>query len=592
MAEGESTGQRHRAAGVRGGKSSGLRWRGKGARVLDRFARAIARGRYPSVVAAVPDCWRELVAEGAARGRTRSAVAARLLSQAYVFGLALRRHVWLAEELRIVDRHARAIVRGKYANAAAAVPDCREALAKAGLPLCHPISQVGSKLRRRAHALGRGPCVVHWDPKEDSIVNRFARALADGEYPSAKPATNDCRKALAEAGLTRGRRENAVELRLLVRSRTYGRAPSYTRWTSGEAKVAERFVQGLVKGEYPSMAAAVAGCRRALKQAGFETGRTALAVKGRLTDRSQVLGWIAVDIHFSPREKQVIGHFATAIFRGKYKTATAAADDCLRSLRRVRPSVHRSSERVAGKLRAGVRALGRKQTRHPWSRQEDRLVARFAKSVADGRYPGAPQAAVDCKAALDRLRHMHQGRQRPLPVRSVERVTGRLWAGLARLGMPRAHGLWTGAELRVIDRYAHAVIRHRYPTLAGAVPDCWKAVNRLDSAVRERRSGRHDKLTVRSQGTVHSQLFFRAREIAHNQIPMRRWTADEDRLLTKWTRKYDLHRRDKLRMDIKTIAGMLQAELGRRGYYRSLCACLSRVYEGRRRLRRRPGRKA
>ncbi len=499
---------------------------------------------------------------------------------------------WTASELRIVDRFARAIIRGKYPNAAAAVADCRHTLARAGLPFHHPPLQVGDKLWRRARYLGREPCIAYWSSDEDQVVDRFAHSIADGEYPSARAATADCRKALAEAGLTRGRHDSAVENRLVVRSRAYGRAPAYTRWTSGEVKIAERFARALVRSKYPSMTAAVAGCQCALKQAGFRTRRTSHAVRAGLSERSRALGRTIRDLRFTPQEKRVIDRFARAIINGRYPGAVAAVADCQRELGRVRPSERRAAVTLAIRLRIRVRALGRIQTHNPWTREENRLISCFAERVVRGRYPGAPQAAVDCKAALDRLRYRHQDRQGPLPVRTVEKVTDRLWARLARLGTPRAHRLWSAAELRVIDRYAHAVIKHRYPTLASAVPDCWKAVNRLDSAVRERRSGKRDKLAVRSQQTVHSQLFDRTREIAHNQIPQRRWTADEDRLVTKWARKYDLHRRGKLRMNIKTIAGMLQAELGRRDYYRSLRACISRVYEGRRRLRRRPGRKA
>jgi hypothetical protein len=54
---------------------------------------------------------------------------------------------WSAEELRILDRFARAIMRGAYPTVSAAVEPCRRALERAGLPGHARVRAVEDKLR-------------------------------------------------------------------------------------------------------------------------------------------------------------------------------------------------------------------------------------------------------------------------------------------------------------------------------------------------------------------------------------------------------------------------------------------------------------
>ena len=87
---------------------------------------------------------------------------------------------------------------------------------------------------------------------------------------------------------------------------------------------------------------------------------------------------------------------------------------------------------------------------------------------------------------------------------------------------------------------------------------------------------------VRTLPGVFDQVLTRAKQIAPFQIPHRRWTAEERRIAARWTRKYDLHMRGRLVMNLLTIAALLQAELGRKGYYRNVQACVTEIVTQRR----------
>lgn len=571
----------HRASPERRRASSGRRWRGRASAIVERFARAVVRGKYPIVVAALPDCWRTLKTAGLATGRTRSAVEAQLYARARALGRE-QRHSWTAEELKVLDRFAARVARGDFPHAEAAVADCLRTLTRAGQPRRHPDSQVGDKLRRRARALGRAAGVVYWRPLEDRLLQRFAKAVIRGRYPHAAAALPGCRQALERIGRAGNRTDEAVVQRLRAHLVTLGRPRIRQRWTPSEIRTVDRFARRIVCGRYRSVQAAVPGCRTTLIRLEGPITRSVEAVFRKLLERSAALGRVVVDMRFSPAEKRVLDQFADAVVRGEYSGAAAALADCREALRRARPSVQRHVVPLAITLRRRIRALGRVLTHDPWTTQEVRIVTRFARLVVRGRYDGAPQVATDCKAALDQSRRRHQGRTPRPPSRSLAKVTGRLWGKLAELGQPRSRGRRTEAEQKVIDRYARAVVEHRYDNVAHAVPDCLRALNRVARRV----SGVTD---VRSQESVHEAVYKRAREIAHRQLPHRLWTGEERKLTAKWVKKYDRHRRGKLRSNAVTLAEMMRAELARKGYYRSFRACLAELYTQRRRLVWSPG---
>ena len=122
-------------------------WSASGARIVDRFARALVSDRYPTIAAASRACRYALERAGQLGNRTDGGLRAKLRKQALGMGKAGFRPRWSAEELRILDRFARAIIRGAYPNARAAAAPCRRALKRADLPVHARVRAVEDKLR-------------------------------------------------------------------------------------------------------------------------------------------------------------------------------------------------------------------------------------------------------------------------------------------------------------------------------------------------------------------------------------------------------------------------------------------------------------
>jgi len=89
-------------------------------RIASRYAQALARGEYARVMDAVPPCRRELLGlrtrlkrEGVALlGRSPRSVEYRLLHKARALGRPARSPRLSPEEDRLVERHARMLVKG------------------------------------------------------------------------------------------------------------------------------------------------------------------------------------------------------------------------------------------------------------------------------------------------------------------------------------------------------------------------------------------------------------------------------------------------------------------------------------------------
>jgi len=561
------------------GRKRVVGWTGELDAVVSKYARALASGEYRTVAAALPDCWRELTAAGQAPGHTRRAVQSRLLARAREFGLAQRRHRWPASELRILDRFAKSVVNGEYSTAASAVADCKRAFRRAGLTMQHPDTQFQSKLSRRARAFGRPPVVVYRTPEETRVLDRFARHIVGGKYRNAVAALPDCREALSRMENARLRTDGAVTQDLTARAKALRRTPLVQRWTPAEMAIADRHARELARGTYARIGSAVAACRQELAAGGFPARRTQPAVHYQLTERARKLGWRAVNMHFTPRETQILDRVARAVVDGRYRTSAEAAPDCHRRLRRVRPQASRSTVTLAMRLRTRVRALGKVHARKPWSDAEDRIISRYAGRVLSGEYGSAPQAAIECVTDVNRLRRKRCADGSPLPERTADNVLGRLWHTLAKAGIPRPQALWSPDERRIVERYARRALAHEYPSLEHAALDCWAAVKRANDASGAARLGVRCRSPARTRASVHAKLYEMACAIDHRQLPQRRWSAEEQGMADAWIRRYDLHRRGRLRMGLDTMGQMLQSALGRNGYYRTDAACRAKILE-------------
>ena len=126
-------------------------WTASGARVIDRCAQALVSGEYPSIAAAVHGCEEALRRAGEFENRTAAGLYITLRARAIRRGLSPLRPRWTPDEKRIVDRFARAVVRGEYTTASAASARCRHALESAGCTEHLHGELLKSRLQQRAH---------------------------------------------------------------------------------------------------------------------------------------------------------------------------------------------------------------------------------------------------------------------------------------------------------------------------------------------------------------------------------------------------------------------------------------------------------
>lgn len=330
-------------------------------RVVTRFARAIARGRYPHVKQALPDCRRELAPLAPGLQRTDVAIAWRLLCRAYDFGLQRWMHFWTDQERRLLEPHALALARGKYPDAPTAVRQVNRAFKQAGLAVRHTDESVRDEILVRARALGRAPRSGIFSPEEERVIARFSRALVRNEYRHGAAAVADCHRAFARAGITRRRSDRALALRINTGARALGWTFGPEAWSASGARIVDRFARALVSGRYPSIVAAARACRYALERAGQFGSRTDSGLCAKLRKQALGMGKAGFRPRWSAEELRIIDRFARAIIRGAYPTASAAAEPCQRALERAGLPVRARLRAVEDKLRH----LVLRHKRHP-----------------------------------------------------------------------------------------------------------------------------------------------------------------------------------------------------------------------------------
>ena len=291
--------------------------------------------------------------------------------------------------------------------------------------------------------------------------------------------------------------------------------------------------------------------------------------------------------HWRPSEAVVVERFAGGVLSRKYRNAVLAVGPCRAALARCAGGIGpelRTRQSVHRKLVSAAIELGRVKSRVRWKPEEMAVLDRFARAVADGRILTARGAGRACADALRRLHRRYPKEFAGAPDRNETGIQGELWPRVAKLRYRWFNSHWSAAELALVDRYARLLIAHRFPHVSAASQACCEAMSRLHAQLARRRGGKQPG-TVRTLPGVFDQVLRRAKDLAPFQIPHRRWTAEEHRIAARWTRKYDQHRRGRLRMNLLTIATLMQAELGRRGYYRNVQACVTEIISQRRALR-------
>jgi hypothetical protein len=316
----------YRRAKELGWKSGQIIWTDAENRIARRFSQAVIRGRYPIASAAVDDCVRALSRAGIDR-LDRRTVRYKLIRQTRAMGRPRRYAAWDADSVRVLDRHALALARGR-------IPTVQQATGAAQLELNRrfpnsPRSEFGvrRKLIERARTLGRTPDVNRWTRAELRLLGPAARDLASGKLKDTTAASRAGLEALERAGNRQRRSLSAIQRKIIQLASDLGRKKRWTPTTAGERTIIERYAQAVRVGKYPTAHSALADCLRSLARAGLAGLRSEGAVSSMLSRRTAELGRARTHWRWLPAEKRLLEQQAQAVANGRYPNVEAAVAD-------------------------------------------------------------------------------------------------------------------------------------------------------------------------------------------------------------------------------------------------------------------------
>jgi hypothetical protein len=284
-----------------GWQSLRVHWSPEERAVLDRHVAALLQGQFHAPKQAARSCVAELEAVGRRlrrQGRKpvrRSllAVRDRILKRAHGHGWSRAEMRWLPEERRILDKHARRLIRLPGLQMKTAVRDCRRDLRRlhARLRRVKPerfrrvVPRTDATLRRilgqSAAEMGR-PVPDAWRPDENRVIRRFARAVLDDRYPDVETAAPACARALgrlrrrwrvtapARFKQTSPRTVIGTRNHLLELTHSYGQRWPHSGWTAAELRACRSWVRTYMRNRdtpgYLTWTTAAEGLREELSQ--------------------------------------------------------------------------------------------------------------------------------------------------------------------------------------------------------------------------------------------------------------------------------------------------------------------------------------
>jgi hypothetical protein len=203
----------------------------------------------------------------------------------------------------------------------------------------------------------------------------------------------------------------------------------------------------------------------------------------------------------------------------------------------------------------------------PWTDAEFRVLDRHVRMVLDGRLPSPRQAVSACLPLLERIREgIHRGHIRTWEATYralLERIPPRF---RARYRRPPS---WTRAEMRVVDRYAHAVAEGKYTSAGAAAEACVP----LLADLRRRTEGPRARDPIRrSRNSTYGRIRARVRELG---VPpaWRHSNPVERRVVLEWVDRYWRTRDAKPPWYIMDLADLMRTELKYKGFDRPLEFC-------------------
>jgi len=376
---------------------------------------------------------------------------------------------------------------------------------------------------------------------EKAATRRYARALVAGRFPDALRAAEACLAEVRALPLRsrpmRPRTLATIHLHILEDAHRLRRTWPRARWLDDEDRILRRYGRALAHGKYADSGEAIRSCCRELARlprprAG---GYAARSIRTRLLKWAHEAGWVSRQEPWNREAQRVIEGYIRKLYEGEYRTVPAVAEACTRELRR-RAVAGRLGRRV--RLDVVHRELARrtKRLRLPrhranWHSGELRILEAYARRVGRGDFLSWRKAAVACHAELQRFwaRSARGSSEnvRALAGRGIAATHGRMLILAHELGLPGPERrLWTPPEEKVVAGWVRWYDKYRTPTKRGplgtAASGLWEELEergfrRTVSSCRERL--KDGWLLIHGLTARHTSRISERRRAAHSPRP-------------------------------------------------------------------------
>lgn len=487
-------------------------------RIVERYIAVVAKGRYETMLDATKACmaeiaklhsrWRRDHPEDARaiRPRTFQSIYTILRKESRKLGRSPAVVDYSPVEKALLERTARAVGEGRYKTVADATrgawPELERIWSRASkqarVSLPRSYSGVFQRVCQLAEKYDHPRPESVWFPAEDIVVNRVARRVLAGDYPSAASAVPDCRAELSRvheelrgSGLPKladscVRTPDAVHIRLGQFLRRLGRrGPKRIPWTAPELLVvamwARRHDKTVGAGTPWMLSDTIAMVQAELRQRGMSARsdascRQALVklVRARTAPASRTCGRaprgaaaseksLAALARFRLAQQPILEKHALALVRDPRHDIAAAARRCQAELEHLSERAARSCPGVQFRLRwqtfKTVHTLLRRRARklgmpvlvEPFGPDVDRVVRSYARACLEGEYPRISVAGAACLAELARLRKADPVKYAASARRNKVNVCARIDRMVLAYGLPHAASPFSAAELRILD---------------------------------------------------------------------------------------------------------------------------------------------
>jgi hypothetical protein len=229
-----------------------------------------------------------------------------------------------------------------------------------------------------------------------------------------------------------------------------------------------RFAHAIVNGRYPNVYQAVPDCRRELARVTPGLQRTDAAVVTKLLNRAYAFGRPQWMHYWTDQEKRLLERHASALAHGKCPDVTTAARLVKRAFKQAGLGARHPDGQIRDWVIARAQALGRAPYPVPFRPEEDRIISRFSQALARNEYSCGKEAVSDCRRAYARARMTRH--------RSDATLITRINTGARALGWTQQSAPLNASGVRIIDRFARALVSGRYPSIEAASRECRAAL--------------------------------------------------------------------------------------------------------------------